>query len=201
MKSNSIPLFMHFSSTYPATYLTSPQWLSFTIFHVPESELWSRCTPSINTFHHGSSIHLMGGRAGGWGQHSLGQLLPWLPLSYSSNSWTASSIASCLPFLFQFNCHSQEQVPLYCVYSLLPDLTHCCLFPASPPEIHPTYMWSYNLSLFSFVCPFLFGCDWHTINCTYLKWTMWYIWYAYDTITCKIMNTSMIHHQFFLVPL
>ena len=155
---------MKSESTYPCilvqrshTCSKAPQWLPLTIFHAPEPELWSRCTPSINTLHRGRSIHLWGKKK--TKQHSLGQLLPWLPLSFSSISCTASSIESCLSISsFRFNSRSQGQGPVYCVYSLLPDLTHGCVFLASPPDIHPAYVWSYkSFSLFLLCVLFYLG--------------------------------------------
>ena len=126
-------------------------------------------------------------------QHSLGQLLPWRPLSFSSISCTASSIASCLSISsFWFNSRSQGQGPVYCVYSLLPDLTHGCVFLASPPGIHPAYVQSYkSFSLFLLCVLFYLGMADTQLHISELDDVI--RWYTCETITCKIMSTSMTH--------
>ena len=147
---------MHFSSTFP--YLLE----SFTMvapYHIPCSWTWT--VISLHALHQhppSRKVHSFVGKKK-TKQHSLGQLLPWLPLSFSSISCTASSIESCLSISsFRFNSRSQGQGPVYCVYSLLPDLTHGCIFLASPPDIHPAYVWSYkSFSLFLLCVLFYLG--------------------------------------------
>lgn len=113
-----------------------PTWATPDRIHSPEPVLWNWTVPSP---YHSDTLPCRSSTPVWKDQHSLGQ--------GASSGACSTPVLLLLEypfylFLFRFNCHSQEQVLVYHVHWLLPDLS-LFPYPDSPAKIHPTHLLSY----------------------------------------------------------